>query len=65
MSSWTVSVTGTLSDTIVVKADSEAEARERAIDAFAMFFDITDTEFELGHEWENISAGEVKAGTHF
>ena len=60
MAEWKVTITGTLSDTIMLSADSKKQAMEDALDAFERFYEVRMTEFDTPQVWDRLDIVRVK-----
>ena len=61
MNVWTITVHSTFSDRIGVQADTEAEAREEAIDLFEKLYSVTDESGEQFY-WDKVEIVKVEEG---
>ena len=61
MNVWTITVHSTFSDRIGVQAETEAEAREQALDLFEQLYNVTDQENEQFY-WDKLEIVKVEEG---
>ena len=60
MAYWKITITGTLSDTIMLDADSKKQAIEDALDAFEAFYELRRTESNTPEVWDRLDIVRVK-----
>jgi hypothetical protein len=61
MNVWTITVHSTFSDRIGIQAETEAEAREQALDLFEQLYNVTDQENEQFY-WDKLEIVKVEEG---
>jgi hypothetical protein len=61
MNVWTITVHSTFSDRIGVQAETEAEAREMALDLFEQLYSVTDQNNEQFY-WDKLEIVKVEEG---
>ena len=67
MATYTIGITATFSDNVVVEANSPKEARELAVQEFDNFWVIMPSEegMDTVFEWDDIEAVSDREGVHY